>query len=155
MRGRDEHRTSSLCGVSTFLNKLSPAQHAYFFFKKSEHPFTNCKVKIIAYADPDCCFFAGGRNNTRVNTCIPKQTYIPVICQDARAHVCVFVGVYVGRPEPHSPPLDPYKLDTCDLFVLLCHMLGMSSIRVKFSGLLYIHARFQRGRGAESFEVSI
>ena len=31
-------------------------------------------------------------------------------------------------------------------FVLLCHMLGMSSIIVKFSGLLYIHARFQRGR---------
>ena len=23
---------------------------------KNEHPFTNCKVKIIAYADPDCCF---------------------------------------------------------------------------------------------------
>ena len=55
MRGRDEHRTSSLCGVSTFLNELSPAQHAYFR-KKSEHPFTNCKFKIIAYADPDCCF---------------------------------------------------------------------------------------------------
>ena len=30
MRGRDEHRTLSLCGVSTFLNKLSLAQHAYF-----------------------------------------------------------------------------------------------------------------------------
>ena len=58
MRGRDEHRTSSLCGVSTFLNKLSPAQHAYF--KKSEHPFTNCKVKIIAYADPDCSFKGRG-----------------------------------------------------------------------------------------------
>ena len=52
MRGRDEHRTSSLCGVSTFLNKLSSAQH--------EHPFTNCKVKIIAYADPDCCFKGRG-----------------------------------------------------------------------------------------------
>ena len=47
-KGRDEHITSSLCGVSTFLNKLSPAQHAYF--KKAS------KVKIIAYADPDCCF---------------------------------------------------------------------------------------------------
>ena len=87
------------------------------------------------------CRWGGG-----VNTCIPKQTYIPVICQDARAHVCVCFSVYVGCPEPHSPPLDPYILDTCDLFVLLCHMLGMSSIRVKFSGLLYIHARFQRGR---------
>ena len=59
--------------------------------------------------------------------------------------VCVCLSVYVGCPDPHSPPLDPYILDTCDLFVLLCHMLGMSSIRVKFSGLLYIHARFQRG----------
>ena len=88
-----------------------------------------------------------------VNTCIPKQTYIPVICQDARAHVCVLV--YVGCSEPHSPPLDPYILDTCDLFVLLCHMLGMSSIRVKFSGLLYIHARFQRGRGADPWEITI
>ena len=58
MRERDEHRTSSLCGVSTFLNKLSPAQHAYF--KKSEHPFTNCKDKIIAYADPDCCIKGRG-----------------------------------------------------------------------------------------------
>ena len=58
MRGRDEHRTSSLCGVSTFLNKLSPAQHAYF--KKSEYPFTKCKVKIIAYADPDCCLKGRG-----------------------------------------------------------------------------------------------
>ena len=58
MRERDEHRTSSLCGVSTFLNKLSPAQHAYF--KKSENPFTNCKDKIIAYADPDCCFKGRG-----------------------------------------------------------------------------------------------
>ena len=84
---------------------------------------------------------SGGREG--VNICLPKQTYIPVICQDARAHVCVFVCVC---PEPHSPPLDPYILDKCDLFVLLCHMLGMSSIRVKFSGLLYIHARFQRGR---------
>ena len=82
-----------------------------------------------------------------VNTCIPKQTYIPVICQDACA--CVCLSVYVGSPEPHSPPLDPYILDTCDLFVLVCHMLGVSSIRVKFSGLLYIHARFQRGRGAD------
>ena len=58
MRGWDEHRTSSLCGVSTFLNKLSPAQHAYF--KKSKHLFTNCKVKIIAYADPDCCLKGRG-----------------------------------------------------------------------------------------------
>ena len=38
--------------------------------------------------------------------------------------------MYVGCPEPHSPPLDPYILDTCDSFVLLCHMLGMSSIIV-------------------------
>ena len=60
--------------------------------------------------------------------------------------MCVCLSVYVGCPEPHSPPLDPYILDTCDLFVLLCH-IGMSSIRVKFSGLLYIHARFQRGGG--------
>ena len=61
--------------------------------------------------------------------------------------MCVCLSVYVGCPEPHSPPLDPYILDTCDLFVLLCHMLGMSSIRGKFSGLLYIHARFQSGGG--------
>ena len=54
MRGRDEHRTSSLCGVSTFLKTTR------LFFKKSEHPFTNCKVKIIAYADPDCCFKGRG-----------------------------------------------------------------------------------------------
>ena len=47
-KGRDEHITSSLCGVSIFLDKLSPAQHAYF--KKAS------KVKIIAYADPECCF---------------------------------------------------------------------------------------------------
>ena len=33
----------------------------------------------------------GGGGREGVNTCIPKQTYIPVICQDARAHVCVFV----------------------------------------------------------------
>ena len=55
--------------------------------------------------------------------------------------------MYVGCPEPHSPPFDPYILDTCDLFVLQCHMLGMSSLRVKFSGLRYIHVRFQRGEG--------
>ena len=54
----------------------------------------------------------GGGGREGVNTCIPKQTYIPVICQDARAHVCL--SVYVGCPEPHSPPLDPYILDTCD-----------------------------------------
>ena len=47
------HYKISLCGVSTFLNKLSPAQHAYF--KKA-----SCKVKIIAYADPDCCFKGRG-----------------------------------------------------------------------------------------------
>ena len=87
------------------------------------------------------------------NTCIPKQTYIPVICQDAR--LCVCLSVYEGCPEPHSLPLDPYILDTCDLFVLLCHMLGMSYIRVKSSGLLYIHARFQRGRGADPREITI
>ena len=28
------------------------------------------------------------------------------------------LSVYVGCPEPHSPPLDLYILDTCDLFVL-------------------------------------
>ena len=95
----------------------------------------------------------GGGGGEGVNTCIPKQTYIPVICQDARA--CVCVSLYVGCPEPHSPPLDPYILDTCDLFVLLCHMLGMSSIIVKFSGLLNIHARFQRGRGANPWEITI
>ena len=61
--------------------------------------------------------------------------------------MCVCLSVYVGCPEPHSHPLDPHKLVTCDLFVLLCHMLGMSSIRVKFSGLLYIHVHFQRGEG--------
>ena len=67
-----------------------------------------------------------------------------MIGQDARA--CVCVCLYVGCLEPHSPPLDPYILDTCDLFVLLCHMLGMSSIIVKFSGLLYI-MRVSRGGG--------
>ena len=94
-----------------------------------------------------------GEGGGQVNTCIPKQTYIPVICQDTRA--CECLSVYVGCPEPHSPPLDPYILDTCDLFVLLCHMPGMSSIRVKFSGLLYIHARFQRGKGAYPWEITI
>ena len=94
------------------------------------------------------CQGGGGEG---VNTRIPKQTHIPVICQDARA--CVCLSVYVGSPGPHSPPLDPYILDTCDLFVLLCHMLGMSSIRVKFSGLLYIYARFQRGRGADPWDL--
>ena len=109
--GRDEHRTSSLCGVSTFLNKFSPTQHAYF--EKAS------KVKIIAYADPDYCFkwrgpgvsLADGRmlvgqlfelsgggggglgGREGVNTCIPKQTNIHVICQEARARVCVFVCV--------------------------------------------------------------
>ena len=39
-------------------------------------------------------------------------------------------------------------------FVLLCHMLGMSSIRVKFSRLLFIHARFQRGSGADPCEIT-
>ena len=102
--------------MSTFLNKLSPAQHAYL--KKNEHPFTNCKVKIIANADPECCFkgrgpgvsladgrmlvgqlfeLSGlGRGREGFNTCINKQTFIPVICQDARAHVCL--SVYVGCP---------------------------------------------------------
>ena len=89
-----------------------------------------------------------------VNTCISKQTYIPVICQDTRANVYVFFCVCRVSGTPF-PPLDPYILDTCDLFVLLCHMLGMSSIRVRFSGLLYIHARFQRGRGADPWEITI
>ena len=35
-------------------------------------------------------------------------------------YVCL--SVYVGCPESPSPLLDPYILDTCDLFVLLCHM---------------------------------
>ena len=48
----------------------------------------------------------------------------------------LFLSVYVGCLESHSPLLDPYILDTCDLFVLQCHMLGMPSIRVKFLGLL-------------------
>ena len=61
--------------------------------------------------------------------------------------MCMCLSVYVGCPETHSSPLDQYIFDTCDLFVLLCHMLGMSSIRVKFSGLLYIHARVKRGGG--------
>ena len=67
--------------------------------------------------------------------------------------MCVCLSVYVGCPEPHSPPLDPDILDTCDLFVLLSHMLGMSSIRVKFSGLLYIHAP-SRGGGVWTHEKS-
>ena len=57
---------------------------------------------------------SGGRGREGVNTRIPKQTCIPVICQDAR--MCVCLSVYVGCPEPNSPPLDPYILDTCDLF---------------------------------------
>ena len=97
----------------------------------------------------------GGGGGGGGQYCIPKQTYIPVICQDAHARVCVCLSVYVGCPEPHSPPLDPCILDTCDLFVLLCHMLGMSSIKVKFLELLYINARFQRGRGAEPLEITI
>ena len=101
----------------------------------------------------NCRGGGGGGGGGQVNTCIPKQTYIPVICQDTRA--CVCLSVYVGCPKPHSPPLDPYILDTCDFFVLLCHMPGMSSIRVKFLGLLYIHARFQRGRGAYPWEITI
>ena len=46
----------------------------------------------------------GGGGREGVNTCIPKQTYIPVICQDARAHVCVFVCVcrVSGTPFPSS-----------------------------------------------------
>ena len=71
----------------------------------------------------------GGGGGEGVNTCIPKQAYIPVICQDTRARACVCLSVYVGCLEPHVPPLDPYILDACDLFVLLCHMLGMSSIK--------------------------
>ena len=101
------------------------------------------------------CPGGGGGGREGVNTSIPKQTNIPVICQDARARVCVCLSVYVGCPEFHSPPLDPYILDTCDLFVLLCHMLRMFSISVKFLSLLYIHARFQRGRGADPWEITI
>ena len=80
---------------------------------------------------------------------------IPVFLSKPTSRVRVCLSVYVGCPEPHSPPLDPYILDTCDLFVLLCHMLGMSSLRVKFSGLLYSHVRFQRGRGADPWEITI
>ena len=69
-------------------------------------------------------FGGGGVGSEGVDTCITKQTYVPVICQDARARMCVCLPVYVGCPEPHSPPLDLYILDTCDLFMLLCHMLG-------------------------------
>ena len=36
-------------------------------------------------------FELSGGGGEGVNTCIPKQTYISVICQDARAHVCVCV----------------------------------------------------------------
>ena len=87
--------------------------------------YNNCKVKIIAYADPDCCFkgrgpdvsladgrmlvgqlfeLLGRKGRKGINTCIPKHTYIPVICQDARAHVCVFVCVcrVSGTPFPSS-----------------------------------------------------
>ena len=38
-------------------------------------------------------FELSGGGGEGVNTCIPKQTYILVICQDARAHVYVFVCV--------------------------------------------------------------
>ena len=123
---------------------------------KSEHPFKKCKVKIIAYADPDCCFKGrgpgvsladvrmlvehlfeltgggGGRGRGSIPVFLSKPTSL--WSAKTRARACVCLSVYVGCPEPHSPPLDPYILDTCDLFVLLCHMLGMSSIRVKFSG---------------------
>ena len=78
-----------------------------------------------------------------VNTCIPKQTYIPVLYQDARACVCVFVCVcrVSGTPFPSSRSV--YILDTYDLFVLLCHMLGVSSIRVDwFPSLIKLHFRY-------------
>ena len=68
----------------------------------------------------------GGGGEGGVNTCIPKQTYIPVICQDARAHVCVFVCMYGVR----NPILDPYILDTCDLFVLTYAALKSSPWRI-------------------------
>ena len=61
--------------------------------------------------------------------------------------MCVCLSVYIGFPEPHSPPLDPYILDTCDLFVLLCHMLGMSAIRVKFSGIAVHSCALPEGEG--------
>ena len=61
--------------------------------------------------------------------------------------MCVCLSVYVGCPEPHSPPLDLYILDTCDLFVLLCHMLGMSSIRVKFWGVAVHSCALPEGGG--------
>ena len=76
--------------------------------------------------DPDCCFKGrgpgvsladgrmlvgqlfelswggGGGGGEGVNTCIPKQTYIPVICQDARACVFVCVCRVSGTPFPSS-----------------------------------------------------
>ena len=47
---------------------------------------------------------SGGGGGGGVNTCIPKQTYIPVICKDARVHMCVFVCVcrVSGTPFPSS-----------------------------------------------------
>ena len=85
MRGRDEHRTSSLCGVSTFLNKLSPAQHAYF-------KNTNCKVKIIAYADPDCCFKGRGPGVSLADRrMLVGQLFELSGWGDARTHACVCV----------------------------------------------------------------
>ena len=60
----------------------------------------------------------GGGGGGGDNTCIPKQTYIPMICQDTRAHVCVCLSVYVVCLEPHSPPLDPYILDNV---ICLCY----------------------------------
>ena len=51
------------------------------------------------------CLGRGGEGGEGgVNTCIPKQTFIPVICQDARARVCVFVCVcrVSGTPFPSS-----------------------------------------------------
>ena len=95
----------------------------------------------------------GGGGRRSIPVFLSKPTSLLYAKMRTRMFVCL--SVYLGCPEPHSPPLDPYILDTCDLFVLLCHMLGMSSIRVKFSGLLYIHARFQRGRGADPWDITI
>ena len=101
------------------------------------------------------CIVGGGGGGWGGRGSIPVFLSNPTSLLSAKTRARMCVCLYVGCPEPHSPPLDLYILDTCDLFVLLCHMLGMSSLIVKFSGLLYIHARFQRGRGADPWEITI
>ena len=91
------------------------------------------------------CRGGGGGGGGSIPVFLSKPTFLWSAKTRARMCVCL----YVGCLEPHSPPLDPYILDTCDLFVLLCYMLGLSSIRVKFSGLLYI-MRASRGGGVRT-----